>query len=345
MTRYLLPLLFAAGCAATTPPFGLAGDPATPGERRGDEISVCGELFHTGTRVVLWHDPGGYNAYSLRLRFPAEARADPPRGPRRGRRRGLPDEIVRRVARYGWTLPDLQRQVDQFVLHYDVCGTSRQCFKVLQDLRGLSVHFLLDVDGTIYQSLDLEERAWHGTKANDRSIGVEIAHIGAYGRPQHRVLHEWYDSDAQGFYVTFPKWMKETGVRTPDFVTRPARQELITGNVQGQDLWQYDFTEQQYQALAKLTATLTRVFPRIRLDYPRDAHGELRTTVLGPEEFDAFSGILGHYHVQKNKTDPGPAMDWDRLLAEARAVHHGPSSGGSSRGTNHPPGRTTEAER
>ena len=38
-------------------------------------------------------------------------------------------------------------------------------------------------------------------------------------------------------------------------------------------------------------------------------------------QYAAFSGIVGHYHVQKNKTDPGPAMQWDRLLEDARALY------------------------
>ncbi len=62
----------------------------------------------------------------------------------------------------------LRQKVDQFVLHFDVCGTSAQCFYVLHDRRGLSVHFMLDVDGTIYQTLDVKERAWQATKSNDQ---------------------------------------------------------------------------------------------------------------------------------------------------------------------------------
>src|SRR5881394_2608917 len=37
--------------------------------RRGDEIMVCGRLFHTGAPVVLWTDPGGYDAYRTEKRF------------------------------------------------------------------------------------------------------------------------------------------------------------------------------------------------------------------------------------------------------------------------------------
>jgi N-acetyl-anhydromuramyl-L-alanine amidase AmpD len=42
--------------------------------------------------------------------------------------------------------------------------------------------------------------------------------------------------------------------------------------------------------------------------------------VLSDEEFSAFGGILGHFHVQRNKTDPGPAFDWERVLQRAREV-------------------------
>ena len=34
---------------------------------------------------------------------------------------------------------------------------------------------MLDVDGTIYQTLDVKERAWHATTSNTRAVGIEIA--------------------------------------------------------------------------------------------------------------------------------------------------------------------------
>ena len=96
------------------------------------------------------------------------------------RKTGLTTNELERVRGGGWDLSTLQRVVDQFVIHFDACGTSRQCFNVLQDHRDLSVHFMLDLDGTIYQTLDLKERAWHATSSNSRSIGIEIANIGVY---------------------------------------------------------------------------------------------------------------------------------------------------------------------
>jgi N-acetyl-anhydromuramyl-L-alanine amidase AmpD len=302
-----------------------------PGEllpRTGDEIMVCGQLFHTGTPVVLWTDPGGYDAYRVERRFapPEEAsweksQSNSLKSPNRYdlRRRNLTSEQIERIRGGGWDLPLLQETVDQFVLHYDVCGTSRQCFKVLHDLRGLSVHFMLDLDGTIYQTLDLKERAWHATTSNHRSVGIEIANMGAYADGEEAPFDKWYARDSDGrVRITIPPALGDGGVRTAYFVGRPARDEIVTGEIQGRLLRQYDLTPQQYAALIKLTATLCKVFPKIKADYPRDASGALITRKLPDDELERYEGILGHFHVQTNKVDPGPAFQWDRLIDGVR---------------------------
>ena len=179
-----------AACGAIPPELPRPGDPL---KRRGDEISVCGQLFHTGTPVVLWNDPGGYDAYRLEPRF-GDGDGDP-RGRYGSLRRQLPGELRARVRDRGWTLEELREVVHLFVLHYDVAGTSRHCFEILHDQRNLSVHFLLDLDGTIYQTLDLKERAWHATIANDHSVGIEIAHPGAYPAADHPAFTTWYGED------------------------------------------------------------------------------------------------------------------------------------------------------
>lgn len=312
---------------------GTPGSPAigTISARAGDEIMIAGRLVHTGTPVVLWTDPGGYDAYRVERRFaPPEESAWPAiegaiGSPNRyGLRRGtLNSNTIERVRGGGWTLEDLQQTVDQFVIHYDVSGTSRQCFKVLHDRRGLSVHFLLDIDGTIYQTLDVKERAWHATKANDRSVGIEIAHIGAYERVAGTPLETWYQRDTLGFWIDLPDWMGDGGVRTPGFVGRPAGDRFVTGTANGRQLIQPDFTPEQYDALIKLTAALCTVLPGIDCDHPRDERGRPLTRVLTDDEFDAYRGLLGHQHVQDNKSDPGPAFDWSRVVDGARSILRG----------------------
>ena len=45
-----------------------------------------------------------------------------------------------------------------------------------------------------------------------------------------------------------------------------------------------------------------------------------------------FAGALGHFHVQRNKFDPGPAFDWKRLVAETRAAMGAARGADASRG-------------
>jgi N-acetyl-anhydromuramyl-L-alanine amidase AmpD len=280
--RGILALGLVAGCRSATPA------PVAP-RPQADEIVVCGQRFHIGTPVVTWDQFPGYSFYGKGECFAPG-----------------PQEI-----------DALREQVDQFVLHFDVCGVSRRCYEVLLE-RKLSVHLMLDVDGTLYQTMDLAERAWHATKSNGRSIGVEIANLGAYPPGKGAILDQWYTQDADGPYLAPPARLGDGGVRTQGFVARPARWQKVAGEVQGEALEQYDFTQEQYAALEKLAAGLARVFPRIEADAPRAEDGTVADRALSDEAWKEFHGILGHYHVQKNKTDPGPAFDWEPFLAAVR---------------------------
>jgi N-acetyl-anhydromuramyl-L-alanine amidase AmpD len=303
----LLPFL-QAGCRAPT------GD-AAPLPRPGHAILVRGERFATGAPVVLWFEEPHYDGYATEPRFDDVG----PVGLRYRPGRNALDAGGRPLDPATLDLDALRDVVDLFVLHYDVSGTSRECFRVLQDERELSVHFLLDVDGTVYQTLDLQEQAWHARQANPRSIGIEIAQIGAYPPDEAEPLERWYAEEEAWAQLTIPEHLEGGGVRMP-FSGRAARPRPITGSIQGVEYVQYDFTPEQYESLVALTATLAEVFPRIALDAPRDAQGVVRTDVLSDAELDAFSGVVGHYHVSADKRDPGPAFDWERFLAEVRAL-------------------------
>jgi hypothetical protein len=330
-TLFCLTIIAASASTRAAEPAPRLGEKVA---RAGDEIMVCGQLYHTTTKVILWTDPGGYDAYRTDRRFaplnesswkatfaavPDFKSGNPNRY--RGRLRGLTPEEVERVRGGAWDLPTLQKQVDQFVIHYDVVGTSRGCFRILQDVRGLSVHFMLDNDGTLYQTLDLKESAYHATIANDRSIGIEITNIGAYPPNEASVLDTWYHKDADGgTRLTIPDKAAKADGPVTSAVLRPSRPEPVTGLVQGQTLKQYDFTPEQYRALARLTATLCSIFPKLRCDYPRDSAGKLLDHKIPDGEYARYQGILGHFHVQTNKTDPGPAFQWDNFLEETRSL-------------------------
>jgi N-acetylmuramoyl-L-alanine amidase len=292
----LLVLLLGEGCrgASVAPPPAEPSAPhvphvprVPPPARTDDAILVAGERVPIGTRVVLWTEAPFYDAYRLQPRFADSG----PEGLRyRPGRDGLSEDPAPEA---------LRSRVDQFVLHYDACGTSERCFRVLHDVRKLSVHFLLDTDGTLYQTLDLREQAWHATKANPRSVGVEIANIGAFPPGAAQALWD--------FYGVAPGAARAS----PDV-------GFVEGVVQGQRLVQGELTPAQVAALVKLAAGLCRTFPRLRADAPRDAAGRVRDGVLSEAEYAAFGGILGHFHVQENKLDPGPAFPWEDFLAAVR---------------------------
>lgn len=307
-------------------------EPGTWLPRRGQEMMVAGQLVHVGSPIVLWLDPGGYDAYRVEKRFTPISEsswesiqdsdssfASPNRYGMR--QEGLTSEELERFRGGGWDTASLQDQVDQFVLHFDACGTSRRCFQVLHDLRCLSVHFMLDQDGTLYQTLDLKERAWHATTSNSRSVGVEIANIGAFPVEQESKLESWYQKDQSGkVEFVVPTWMQPSGYRTEGYHAFSSRNERVRGEIQGRDLVQYDLTDAQYEALIRLTAALCRVFPKMECDFPKDEQGRLITEKLNDTRLENYSGILGHYHIQSNKIDPGPAFDWDRLIRGTRQL-------------------------
>ena len=290
--------------------------PAAP----GTSIIVAGESFDIGAPVVTWKDEGGYDGYSETCHFsddalptaPAPGCETPNRYSAGGRRRVEP-MVAEVVAARGWTPELLALQVSQVVVHYDAAWTSRNCFKVLHDQRGLSCHFLLDLDGTLYQTLDLTARARHAGAANDHSVGIEIAHPGVLATDKIKAA---YSRDDAGTVFDLGPF---AGDLPQGFVARPARPDPIEGEIHGKPYAQYDFTEAQYETLGKLVGVLAQLFPRMPLEVPRDAEGQILWRVLTPEELASFRGVIGHYHVSTHKQDPGPAFQWERLLKDARA--------------------------
>lgn len=80
--------------------------------------------------------------------------------------------------------------VDLVVMHYTGMRSGLAALERLTDLEAkVSAHYLVEEDGTVYQMVDEENRAWHAgvsswhtkTDTNSRSIGIEIVNPG----------HEW----------------------------------------------------------------------------------------------------------------------------------------------------------
>lgn len=66
------------------------------------------------------------------------------------------------------------RLVNEVIVHETVTRSWSSTVDVLKQ-RGLGVHFIADVDGTIYQHADLmTEEMWHASQHNPMSVGIEV---------------------------------------------------------------------------------------------------------------------------------------------------------------------------
>lgn len=180
-----------------------------------------------------------------------------------------------------------KREPKFFVCHWDVCLSSESCFNVLVN-RGLSVHFLIDNDGTIYQTMDMNDVAYHaGSKTwNDLSLGVEISN--AY-YPEHQ---EWYVKQGLG----------ERPLIT-DAVVHGERLKPFTGF--------YPEQIEAFKALAKAVNKATG----IPLVTPLDRSKNTNTTVSKKAAEGRFEGFINHYHLTNRKIDCA-GLDLKKILKE-----------------------------
>lgn len=244
------------------------------GPMGGTSIIVCGRRHDIEHPVVTFEDDGGFSAYvphctddisKIVAHDPAPGLAG--RSLRYRKRRTMGRSTL---------LRHLKHVVSQVVVHLDGCRDARMCYNVLHNQRGLSIHFMVDNDGTIYQTLDLLHCAFHAGGVNEISVGIELQNRG----------------DA---------------ARYPDYY--PGGRERVTCRVHGAQFLCYDFTRAQYEAMVRLSRALIRIFD-IPATCPLRGGDPVWSTITA---IRGYRGFLGHYHVADSKWDPGP-FDFLRLF-------------------------------
>ncbi len=175
-------------------------------------------------------------------------------------------------------MPD--RRFRRIVLHWgghDAPGCRNALFN-----NGVSSHFGVDAD-TAHQWLDLGNRAWHASWANEDSIGIDICQQPTIGNLDRYL--------AMG--------------RNVEVIDNPAVRE--SGQVVG---------ERQVLTLDAVTADTVRELCRdlcdtfgIPFEVPRFADGSPSHEQISQAEFDDYEGILCHSHVSTSgKWDVAPWM-------------------------------------
>ena len=176
-----------------------------------------------------------------------------------------------------------------FVNHWDVCLSAESCARVLAK-RGISIHFCIDNDGTIYQLLDTQHAAWQagGKTWNHKSIGVEISNA---------------------YYLKYQDWYVKNG-----FGERPVQEDAV---VHGGKLKPFtDFYPVQLEALKALWNAIHDA-TGIPLQCPTDSNGELVKGVDRRCEASTYEGFINHYNLTKRKIDCA-GLDLVKLIDEAK---------------------------
>ena len=164
--------------------------------------------------------------------------------------------------------------IDLFVLHWTGGeGDAKACFDVL-DTRELGVEFCIDREGDIFQFADpVFVDTFDAGSVNPRSIGVEITNYGfrdiASQIPKYGRDREIYDAIMRGKLRKFARFYPE-----------------------------------QIKSAIALVDAVTAALPSI----PRCLAGKnakLFTGTMTRSQLAAYTGVIGHFQLSDNKSDPG----------------------------------------
>jgi N-acetylmuramoyl-L-alanine amidase len=262
--------------------------------RPSGNLIIGGKAFPTDARIVNFLDPPYWNATSTHCMSldrnpsprckPAPDGGDFPYGPPPGypaytQRYSTRPALRRKDWNNGMNAPyeAVKSIIKQFVIHLDNCFTAEMCWDVLQNERGLSCHFLIDNDGTIYQTLDLALMGYHASEWNTNSIGVELCNFGSAKENPN---------------------LYRSGKFGPDRAYKPVK-------INGHTYLAFEFTPAQMDQMRRLSRALLRLFPNLPAEYPQSSPGVQAWDTLPNSVTHAFSGYIGHYHLVPEKWDPG----------------------------------------
>jgi hypothetical protein len=169
-----------------------------------------------------------------------------------------------------------------FIVHWDACLSSASCGKVLEE-RGLSVHFCIDNDGTIYQLLDAEDIAYHAKSANPISVGVEMSNA---------------------FYTKYQDTYIKKG-----FGPRPVlKNTKIHDSSIKEHLMFYPEQERALSALVRAVCGAYDIPLAVPLTNGSYATGEHPEVASG-----RFRGVACHFHLTKEKIDCA-GLDLEKII-------------------------------
>ena len=286
------------GCRASTrcwvdpPRWRARGRAPRPGPDDGGGILILGKRYplRSGVKVVTFADDPAWDVGAApRPELEDDEDFETPSAAGRPRR-GNPRSVRA-----------LRRTVNLIMLHTDLTWGAGATFRTLTS-RGLSTHFIIDWDGTVYQLVDVAQRAAHVAEFNNVSVGIDL------NNPMQNMRgHRLSDAYARyTFLARLQAHMSEHGYTRP--LSPPTR--IQHGLIQA-----HGYTDAQYASLVALLRVLTRVLA-VRPEPPMDRQQNVFRHALEGHlgKWLETGGIVAHWHTSSSRWDPGPGFDWQRMI-------------------------------
>lgn len=176
-----------------------------------------------------------------------------------------------------------RKKTNAVVLHWTGgSGLAPQVFRTLVS-RGLSVHLVIEPDGTVYQMADLNRRCSHAGSVDDSDGDGKVASANA---------------NTIGIEVVNPA--------NRAAITNGVRRELVTEKIHGLEVEASAFTQAQTQAALDVVSTICTHY-KLPISVPMLGDDVLSTS-MSEHDFAVFRGVLGHLHLTRRKRDPGLAL-------------------------------------
>ena len=198
------------------------------------------------------------------------------------------------------TLEEAQQVVDLILLHADGMTTAHATHRVLLN-GGLSTHFCVDWDGTVYQCADPGlYGTLHGGEQNMRSVGIDLCNDMVELHKDASKPYPYPDNQRD-------EWPKYKRPKSPVI------------KIQGRGKQTYGYTDPQYVGLIELLKILCDALD-VPKQPPLDERMEVPTSML--EDPGGAKGFAAHWHTAATRWDPGPGFDWDRVYHALRGEHN-----------------------
>jgi hypothetical protein len=186
---------------------------------------------------------------------------------------------------YGKKVRD-KSSIRKIIIHWDAGLSSQNCVDVLSR-RGLSTHFTIDNDGSIWQLVDTANQAFHAGDYNTHSIGIDLSNA---------------------YYLKYSEYYKKKYKQE-----RP----IISSVVHGDHETHLGYYPVQIDALKKLLDVICNAY-EIPFACPLDKNGNLLTTVSSEAQKSSYKGVVCHYHVARNKIDCA-GLELDKILNDLKS--------------------------